>query len=206
MAPPPTGPIKSESFISGGLFELTEAQWDAVWTASDPDRGLGSGLLPGYSYYLSDVPGTFFLINKTGAPPVAPGNWLTNCFVALSSTTALIQISDPRQNQNLPGTPGLVVAAPQAGSFNATIGNLYPLTGDEFVATLPTALASGNGALIGFKIDSGGAIGWAVVPNAADTIDGDADGKVLIADESYVVLISDGIATWRAIANLGAFV
>ena len=100
--PPPTIPLPSIStsplFVSGGLFELTEAQWNAVWTATDPDRGAGSGLLPGYPYYLSDVPGTFFLIDKTGTPPVASGNWITKCFVALSSTYALIQIGDPRSN------------------------------------------------------------------------------------------------------------
>ena len=98
MAPPiEPSPRKLESFISGGLFEMTEAQWDAVWTASDPNRGAGSGLLPGYPYYLSDVPGTFFLIDKTGTPPVASGNWITKCFVALSTNTALIQIGDPRK-------------------------------------------------------------------------------------------------------------
>lgn len=98
MTPPlAPSPMKLESFISGGLFELTEVQWNAVWTAADPDRGGGSGLLPGYPYYLSDIPGTFFLIDKTGTPPVASGNWLTKCFVALSSTTVLIQISDPRK-------------------------------------------------------------------------------------------------------------
>lgn len=75
---------------------MTEAQWDAVWTASDPNRGSGSGLLPGYPYYLSDVPGTFFLINTTGAALVPPGRWITKCFVALSPTVALIQISDPQ--------------------------------------------------------------------------------------------------------------
>jgi hypothetical protein len=97
MAPEPMTDLrKRESFISGGLFELTEAQWNAVWTAADPNRGVGSGLLPGYPYYLSDVPGTFFLIDETGTQPVSSGNWIVKCFVALSSTTALIQISDPR--------------------------------------------------------------------------------------------------------------
>ena len=86
---------------------MTEAQWNAVWTASDPDRGVGSGLLPGYPYYLSDVPGTFFLIDKTGTPPVASGNWITKCFVALSSTVALIQI----------GAPQKVTTEPTDGAF-----------------------------------------------------------------------------------------
>lgn len=95
---PPTEPGDLRNlFISGGLFELTEDQWNAVWTASDPNRGGGSGLIPGYPYYLSDVPGTFFLIGIGGPPALAPGSWLTKCFVALSTTTALIQIGDPQQ-------------------------------------------------------------------------------------------------------------
>ncbi len=92
------GGIEQGKFISGGLFEMTEAQWNAVWTETDPNRGVGSGLLPGYPYYLSDVPGTFFLINTNGVPVVGPGTWITKCFVALSPTMALIQIGDPRLN------------------------------------------------------------------------------------------------------------
>lgn len=90
-----SGGMEQGKFVSGGLFEMAEAEWDAVWTASDPNRGSGSGLIPGYPYYLSDIPGTSYLINKTGVPPVIPGNWLTKCFVALSSTYVLIQIGDP---------------------------------------------------------------------------------------------------------------
>jgi len=85
-------------FLSGGLIELTEAQWNAVWTSADPNRGLGSGLLQGYPYYLSDIPGTFFLIGTDGNPPVSPANWISRCFVALSPTVAVILLSDPRQN------------------------------------------------------------------------------------------------------------
>jgi hypothetical protein len=96
MAPTPTLANSLNSFVSNGLFEMTEDQWDAVWTASDPNRGEGIGLLPGYPYYLSDVPGTSFLIDMTGTTSVFIGHWRVKCFTALSSTQVLIQISDPQ--------------------------------------------------------------------------------------------------------------
>lgn len=98
ITPPPFSADNEALFVSGGLFELTLAEWNAVWTATDPDRGVGSGLLPGYPYYLSNVAGTFFLIGLTGTPPVGVGAWISRCFVALSPTVAMILLSDPRQN------------------------------------------------------------------------------------------------------------
>ena len=126
MVPIPAAPNRLESFISGGLFHMTAAQWDAVWTSADPNRGLGSGLRPGFPYYLSDVPGTFFLIDATGVPPVAPGNWITKCFVALSSTTALIQIGDPRQAA-VP-IPGAAAGLLKFSGNAASDGVSYPST------------------------------------------------------------------------------
>ena len=147
----PTSPIpdattparKLESFISGGLFEMTESQWDAVWTASDPNRGAGSGLLTGYPYYLSDVPGTFFLIDLNDTPPVAPGNWLTKCFVALSPTTALIQIGDPRRvtaasplvHVEDVQTANLALAVPSATTEVLSCPSVTPGVGDAVQIT-----------------------------------------------------------------------
>ena len=213
-APPPTGPIKSESFIAGGLFEMTEAQWDAVWTSADPNRGSGSGLLPGYPYYLSDVPGTFFLIDTTGTPPVASGNWITKCFVALSSTYALIQIGDPRQiTSPSPGSAEFPVLFPVfvGTDFVAVPGFVNQMDGgaDDRTASLPAAASVPNGTFVGIKKSNRADVTPVNLSTvlASDTIDG-APGQgggfldaFLSGTAASVVLVSDGISNWTILAG-----
>lgn len=98
------------------------------------------------------------------------------------------------------------VAASQTTGFVAVstirLRNFYPCdaTIAPFAATLPTALAAGNGATIVFKKTDASTNAITITRASSDTIDGATTQAISTQYDCYV-LVSDGVSVWNILSE-----